>query len=271
MARGRLISKSLGSSRKYHALLTEGGKLGEFCQVIFPLIIANTDDFGRMPGDAFTVKNVVLPSSRRTEADFDRALSVMARVGLLVRYSVDGAIYLQVNKFDEHQPNLNKRTSSKFPEIPENSGNSGKFQPNPEGNLTQNPEPRTEPRTAPAPSRAEDAMFEEFWAAYPKKKSKDDAKRAWDKRRPDASLLRAMLDAIKAQRRSDDWTKNHGQFIPYPASWLNAAQWTDEVASDEPAPAFGFEPFVCPHDPECRGRSACYIKSKIEEMKAVAS
>src|SRR3990167_9161331 len=121
MARGRLISKSLGSSRRFHSLLSHGGKLGEFCQVLFPLIIANTDDFGRMPGDAFTVKNVVMPSSRRTEKDFDGALDVIAAVGLVDRYVVEGAIYLQVNQFDEHQPNLHKRTQSRFPEFPGSS------------------------------------------------------------------------------------------------------------------------------------------------------
>jgi hypothetical protein len=122
MARGRLVSKSLGSSRKFHALLGAGGKLGEFCQILFPLIIANTDDFGRMSGDAFTIKNVVLPSSRRPERDFDRALNILADTGLIQRYQVDGAIYLHVEQFDAHQANLHKRTASKFPEFPGKSG-----------------------------------------------------------------------------------------------------------------------------------------------------
>jgi hypothetical protein len=235
MARGRLISKSLGSSRKYHALLSEGGKLGEFCQVLFPLLVANTDDFGRMPGDAFTVKNVVLPTSRRLEGDFETALDIMGRVGLIVRYVVDKSIYLQVNKFDEHQPNLNKRTKSRYPEIPENSGIPGNFlcniresnlrESNPESNPEENPEPRL-------PARAADRLFDAFWDAYPKKKAKDDARRAWDKRRPDDALLGAMLHALRVQKQSDDWLKNKGQYIPLPATWLNGARWTDETAID---------------------------------------
>lgn len=236
MARGRLISKSLGSSRKFHALLSRGGKLGEFCQILYPLLVANTDDFGRMPGDAFTVKNVVLPSSPRPERDFDAALDVMHSVGIIVRYVVDGEQYVQIVDFDAHQPNLHKRVSSRFPEIPENPGDSGisrRFQPNPEENLTQNPEenpePRREPRTAPRPSREADVLFEEFWVAYPKKKAKDAARKAWDKRRPDRALLDAMLRALAVQCRSHDWQKQHGQFVPYPATWLNDARWTDVV------------------------------------------
>jgi hypothetical protein len=104
MACGRLISKSLGSSRKFHAALQAGGKLGEFAQLLFPLIVVNTDDFGRMPGDAFTIKHVVLPSSPRSERDFDQALDILANAGLIERFSASGAAYLQVVQFDEHQP-----------------------------------------------------------------------------------------------------------------------------------------------------------------------
>lgn len=227
MARGRLISKSLGSSRKFHELLRAGGKLGEFCQVLFPLIIANTDDFGRMAGDGFTVKNVVLPTSRRPERDFERALAVMHDVGLVARYVVEERIYLQVNDFDVHQPNLHKRLKSAFPENP---GASGSYRPNlTESNLTESKgtEPNRASHVVPEPS-----PFEAFWAAYPKKKAKDDAQRAWDKRRPDAALLALMLHALDSQRRSPDWLRESGRFIPFPATWLNRGQWTDTAAPD---------------------------------------
>lgn len=209
-------------------LLSAGGKLGEFCQILFPLVIANTDDFGRMPGDAFTVKNVVLPSSRRQEKDFDRALDVLANVGLVERYTVDGRIYLQVNQFDEHQPNLHKRTASRFPECP---GNDRRYRANlRESNLREsNPEENPEPRAA---LRIADTLFEAFWAAYPKKKSKDDAKRAWDKRRPDSDLSAVMLRALERQKQSPDWQKEQGRYIPHPATWLNQGRWTDEVEID---------------------------------------
>jgi len=229
MARGRLISKSLGSSRKFHRLLAEGVKLGEFCQVLFPLLVANTDDFGRMPGDAFTVKNLVLPSSPRPERDFGAALDVMHRVGIITRYVVNGSEYLAISDFDTHQPNLHKRTASKFPEIPESPGDSEEVPEVPlQSNLTESK--GTEPRTALA--READVLFSEFWMAYPKKKSKDAARKAWDKRRPTRELLDAMLAAIAVQADSRDWQKDDGQFIPHPATWLNHARWTDVVTPE---------------------------------------
>jgi hypothetical protein len=228
MARGRLISKSLGSSQRFHALLTVGGKLGEFCQVLFPLLIANTDDFGRMPADAFTVKNVVLPSSRRPERDFDRALDVMADVGLIDRYRVDARIYLQVKQFDDHQPNLHKRTASRFPEFP---GTSENYRTNlRESNLREsNPEENPEPCL---PARASDSLFAIFWTAYPKKKAKEDAQRAWEKRRPDSDLLAVMLRALERQKQTPDWQTEKGRYIPLPATWLNGGRWTDAVEVD---------------------------------------
>lgn len=119
MARGRLVSRTLGSSRKYAALLKEAGKLGEFCQVLYPLIVANTDDFGRMAGDAFTVKHAVFPTSPRRESEFQAALVAMHNAQLIVLYADDaGQSVIQVRQFETHQPGLSKRTKSRFSEPP---------------------------------------------------------------------------------------------------------------------------------------------------------
>lgn len=40
-----------------------------------------------------------------------------------------------------------------------------------------------------------------------------------------------MAAALERQKRSRDWTKEGGQFVPYPATWLNQRRWEDE---DEP-------------------------------------
>lgn len=130
MARGRVISKSLGSSRRFRKLLEYAGELGEFAQALYPLMVAHADDFGRMSCDAFTVKHEVFPTSPRSEDEFDCALVAMHDSGLIVRYVVAGEQYAQIDKFEEHQSGLHKRTASKIPgppekapSIPESSGN----------------------------------------------------------------------------------------------------------------------------------------------------
>lgn len=70
--------------------------------------------------------------------------------------------------------------------------------------------------------------FAEFWSAYPKKVAKGDAEKAWKKHKPDLDRCLAALDIAK---RSQDWTKDGGQFIPYPATWLNGKRWEDGGSS----------------------------------------
>ncbi|MGH9764726.1 MAG: hypothetical protein ACREDR_26250 [Blastocatellia bacterium] len=118
MARGRLISGSLGSSRRFRKLTQLDSKLGEFCQALFPLIVASSDDFGRLEGDAETIQLKVFPASPRKERDFGRALQLMAEAGLIQLYDVAGDRFLQIIKFEQHQVNLHKRTRSRFPPPP---------------------------------------------------------------------------------------------------------------------------------------------------------
>ena len=71
--------------------------------------------------------------------------------------------------------------------------------------------------------------FDTFWAAYPRKISKGDARKAWGKIQPDSELLTKMLTSLGRAKTCHDWTKDGGQFIPYPATWLRAEGWEDEI------------------------------------------
>ena len=70
--------------------------------------------------------------------------------------------------------------------------------------------------------------FNKFWINYPKKRNKGSAKKVWLRIKPDEELLKKMLAKIMEAKRSKDWQKDNGQFIPYPASWLSAECWDDE-------------------------------------------
>lgn len=123
MARGRMVAKTLSTSERFAALYDVAGELAEFCQVLYPLMVAHSDDFGRQQGDAFTVKHLVLPISPRPIQEFESALHALHKVGLIVWYESDGRKVIQIQNFGEHQPGLHKKTRSKFPEPPGNSGN----------------------------------------------------------------------------------------------------------------------------------------------------
>ncbi len=87
------------------------------------------------------------------------------------------------------------------------------------------------PKPKPKQSPAAPEGFDEFWQAYPRKTAKGDAIKAWQKNKPD---LQTVLKTLEWQKRSDNWMKDGGQFIPYPASYLNAQQYLDERPKPQP-------------------------------------
>ena len=119
-----MISKSLSTSEKRSRLHQVAGRMAEFCQALYPLIVAHADDWGRLDGSTFHIKYAVDPTSPRPEKDFRQALTFLAEVGLIEWYDADGRKCLQVNDFDRHQEGLHKRTEKSSRKFPENPGNS---------------------------------------------------------------------------------------------------------------------------------------------------
>jgi len=78
------------------------------------------------------------------------------------------------------------------------------------------------------------ARFDKFYQAYPNKKSKGDALKAWEKLEPDDDLTEKMILAIQAQSRYRREALNSKEFLPdwkLPATWLRAMCWEDEIES----------------------------------------
>lgn len=70
--------------------------------------------------------------------------------------------------------------------------------------------------------------FDVFWQAYPRRKSKGQAEKVFANIDPSRQLLATMLATIERAKKSSDWKKDDGRFIPHPATWLNAKGWEDE-------------------------------------------
>lgn len=70
--------------------------------------------------------------------------------------------------------------------------------------------------------------FDTFWREYPRKVGKGDARKKFAKALTKTSFdnIMAALQRVKA---SAQWKKDDGQFVPYPATWLNQERWDDEV------------------------------------------
>jgi hypothetical protein len=98
--------------------------------------------------------------------------------------------------------------------------------------LEDKPAEKSGPRS-PFTSKRQEQLFDEFWAQYPKKRSKGRAERVWAKIKPDEQLFKAILDGLDRAKTSVEWQKDGGQYIPYPSTWLNAKGWEDEYNPPE--------------------------------------
>ena len=75
--------------------------------------------------------------------------------------------------------------------------------------------------------------FDAFYAMYPRHENKSAALKAWKKLKPNAELQAIMAKALMEQKKSPQWKKDGGQYIPYPSTWLNQRRWEDEVKMND--------------------------------------
>lgn len=75
----------------------------------------------------------------------------------------------------------------------------------------------------------QEKQFDKFWQAYPKKVSKKEAQKSWKKINPSLELFEKILKALEMVKQTEQWKKDNGKYVPYPATWLNQERWTDEI------------------------------------------
>jgi hypothetical protein len=109
------------------------------------------------------------------------------------------------------------------------------------------------------------AAFDAFWLVYPRHQAKKDARKAWDRLCPSPALVQEMLTALAWQIASPEWSKQRGQFVPLPASWLRGERWTDEAP--ETAPRSQYVPWTCPHGQLCDSQWRCHQRTEMDAMR----
>ena len=85
-----------------------------------------------------------------------------------------------------------------------------------------------------SPRTTVETSFDAFWQAYPKKVGKQAALKAF---RRVKVPLETLLTAIERQKCGSQWSRDGGQYIPNPATWLNQGRWEDEVYAAPPSGA----------------------------------
>jgi len=227
MPRKRQLDPAIWTSEQFMAL-SHGARL------LFIGLISNADDEGRIKAGDSYLKAIVFPSDNIEDDDIMVWRHEITEQELVHLYSVNGKEYVWLPTFLKYQY-INRKVASKLPA------------PNsctPHAQLTEDSQRTHTPigtgtgtgtgigtgnsysRTVSDKHKIE--RFNLFWEHYPRKKSKGRAEKAFSNANPDEQLLATMLATIERAKKSDDWQREGGRFIPYPATWLNAKGWEDE-------------------------------------------
>jgi uncharacterized protein YdaU (DUF1376 family) len=97
----------------------------------------------------------------------------------------------------------------------------------PINNPNQTPDTRHQTNTPKPPPDG----FESFWERYPKKVGRPAAMKAFRSAKLNGHLPEVLAD-VEEKAASPAWTKDGGQFIPNPATYLNQRRWEDEKPSE---------------------------------------
>lgn len=196
-------------------------KLSWAAEVFYRRLFNVVDDYGRYDGRPTLLRAHLYPLKidRVSDADVGKWLTECVTAGLVSVYQVSGQQYLEVFKFGQRV----RADKSKWPAPP----TSADICQQPLSDAPVFVSVVADVVDTPKAPKGADVRFEAFWRAYPAKVGKDAARKAFDKRKVDDPLLALMLAAIDAQKTTDKWRKDGGQYIPNPATWLNQGRWMD--------------------------------------------
>ena len=228
----RIIKESIARSEKISGLT-------DFQFRLWIHLITYVDDYGRGDARPAIIRGACFPLRERvSNKDIEAGICGLADIGCVSLYTVDGRPYLCLPGWDEHQRVRQKVSKYPSPEEADpvcQSAASGGELPQSAARI-QNPESESRiqnpnPESIPARDRAKE--FDLFWDAYPRHEGKQKARQAYNKVEVPLDIL---LEALKQHKRSAQWTRDGGQFIPHPATWLNGKRWEDTMMVDTGIP-----------------------------------
>lgn len=146
------------------------------------------------------------------------------------RYIVDGRKYIYIPEFLKHQSPHHTEKESVLPSF---NGELTVIDTLIKGN-TRDAHVSYPLSESLSESKSLIGSFDQFWKVYPKRKSKGQAEKAFLKINPDEQLLTKILESVERAKKSEDWIKEKGKYIPHPATWLNAKGWEDEETEVHP-------------------------------------
>lgn len=201
-------------------------------------LITLADDDGRLKGDAALLRAQIFPRDADIEVkDVETWLQEIVDNKLVVRYEVDDEAYLAHPNWTKYQTlRSDRKRDSNIPQPPDGlmttNGQPDVGQVTAEGKVGEDKKRKEKGASAQDIKNA----FENFWGDYPNKTAKKKAEQIFTrilKEAKDPVLLTGeiMIGLMRA-KKSSQWMKDGGQFIPHPTTWLNQERWNDEGRTD---------------------------------------
>lgn len=192
-------------------------QLTAFEENFFYRLMVSVDDQGYFDARPRALSKTLYPLKDVRDSQIGDTLRKLSSAGLVKFFKrEDGKLFVRLTNWDWYQ-----RSQSTPPEV--------------------EAEVRTAPKKAAPKARvsklsgAMKQRFDRFWAVYPRKVGKGKAEDSFGKYKPDDELTDTMIRAVEAAKKTPQWSRDGGQYIPHPATWLNQRRWEDELPQAEPA------------------------------------
>ncbi len=228
MARRRMISQELIYDENFNSISIKA-------QNIFVRMLVVSDDFGVVPANDYTLRAILNPPEKLSKK-LQEILKeiVVAKLGITFNYADKFWFMFKPQSFETiNSYVLNKRTKSEYLKLDKDEILSEKFQEILRNSTVFSSE-HIESIKIKAESRKNKEYtntFLRFWESYPRKEGKGKAFIEFDKLKVSETLLAEMIAAIEIQKKSDQWKKDKGQYIPHPSTWLYQKRWEDQPLS----------------------------------------
>ena len=215
MPRNRQIKADFWSDEKI-------GRLSAKARLLFIGTWNFADDSGVCRANTTYLRNNIFPYDNINDKTIHALLTECSRQRLVMLTQSNGEEYLVIRSFNNHQK-INRPSSFRYikdldvDSLPTHQSLTEASLPNVNVNVNVNENVNVNV-----------TGFDLFWKEYPRKKTKGQAEKAWEKIKPSNGLLEIILEKLEEAKASVDWKKDNGQFIPYPATWLNGRGWEDE-------------------------------------------
>lgn len=196
----RILRESIRTSESINQLTA-------FEETFFYRMMVSCDDQGYMVANPKVLANICFPLKDVRESQIKDALRALSSAELVSFFKQDdGKLFVRLTTWDKYQ-----------------------------GSGTAAAKPKKPVRKSKLPPAMLE-RFERFWKVYPRKEGKGKAEESFGKYQPDDALTDTMIRAVEVYKKTDQWQRDGGHFIPHPATWLNQRRWEDSPKTVDPVP-----------------------------------